>query len=391
MTETGHQGALPAAKPAGKQVAGTLMLVLVSTLFTLLFLEFVFFRFILPGPDPTEEIFENGLKYRPGQTGVNRGRNGLAAAFQINDSGWNSGHASYATIRQQDGPYRVAIIGDSFVDAMQVDYDKSLAERLEELLGPHSAEVFRFGISGAPLSHYLQILRKEVRRFKPDMVIFILIHNDFDESYEYRPGHDLSMFLSLSIDEGHTVREIEPRPRKKLWIEPLLRTATYRCLAGRYGVPFFKLKYLFPRFFGYRQAAPVEPRYQANIDVSNLAAKMALNEVATRYVLGNIARIAREDRCDLLLVMDGDRESVYQDIDAAELYRDGALALYSMVDRIAKQLGIPFIDLHPVFMGDYRAHGKRFNFDTDGHWNEYGHELVARTIYNYQGAPWAGN
>jgi hypothetical protein len=43
---------------------------------------------------------------------------------------------------------RVAVIGDSYVEAFQVPHYASLAEQLEALLGEDRTEVYRFGISG---------------------------------------------------------------------------------------------------------------------------------------------------------------------------------------------------------------------------------------------------
>ena len=58
------------------------------------------------------------------------------------------------------------------------------------------AEVLRFGMDGAPLSQYLNVLRREVRAFKPDVVLVQLIHNDFDEF----PFSQDALCLELSQD-----------------------------------------------------------------------------------------------------------------------------------------------------------------------------------------------
>jgi hypothetical protein len=61
-----------------------------------------------------------------------------------------------------------------------------------------AAEVLRFGMDGAPLSQYLHLLRREVRAFKPDVVLVQLIHNDFDESYRFLETRYASSFLGRS-------------------------------------------------------------------------------------------------------------------------------------------------------------------------------------------------
>ncbi|MEE9466190.1 MAG: GDSL-type esterase/lipase family protein [Candidatus Neomarinimicrobiota bacterium] len=358
-------------------------LVAASTVLTFLFLEFVFFRFILPGSDFLETTFENGaFKYVPNQTGVNRWGNEIAGRFQINRNGWNSGHQSYDLHRGKGGPYRVAIIGDSFVEALQVDYDQSLAEQLEQLLAGQT-DVYRFGLSGAPLSHYLDMLRREARLFNPDMVVIVLVHNDFDESFVfYDQNRNQSRFTRLTIDESGGVQEVPGRPLRKSWLNLVRRTATFRLLAGRYGLPLYKLKPFLVRLLPFtREEDP--PVYQANINVHDLEAKMDFNRIAADYVLAQLAALARDDGFRLLMVMDGDRESIYRGAGADSLYRTGALALNRLVAEVARRQGIPFIDLHPVFEEDYRLNSRRFNFRTDGHWNEYGHEVVAQRLFRY--------
>lgn len=99
----------------------------------------------------------------------------------------------------------------------QVDYQKSIAEQLESKLGNNKTEVYRFGIDGAPLSQYLEMLRKEVLKFKPNLVIVNLIHNDFNESYTSVGGVFKSAFLKLKIKNGEVSQEITPKKLQPPW------------------------------------------------------------------------------------------------------------------------------------------------------------------------------
>jgi hypothetical protein len=42
--------------------------------------------------------------------------------------------------------------------------------------------------------------------------------------------------------------------------------------------------------------------------------------------------------------------------------------------------GYEVIDMQPVFIKKHRLDNSRFEFPTDGHWNELGHKLVAEEI-----------
>lgn len=46
-------------------------------------------------------------------------------------------------------------------------------------------------------------------------------------------------------------------------------------------------------------------------------------------------------------------------------------------ERAARARGYQVIDMQPVFMEQHRAHGERFEYPTDSHWNELGHRVVA--------------
>jgi hypothetical protein len=57
-----------------------------------------------------------------------------------------------------------------------------------------------------------------------------------------------------------------------------------------------------------------------------------------------------------------------------------AAALNRLAAETAAAHDIPFIDLHPVLAADWLAHGQRFEFSIDNHWNDRGHALAAGAI-----------
>src|SRR5262249_7132862 len=149
----------------------------------------------------------------------------------------NSGGGDYQVERQPGIP-RIAVIGDSFVEALQVPHDRSMGERLAGLLalGGGHIEVYRFGIGGAPLSQYLSMAERGVVLYRPDWIIVIIVHNDFDESYRHTPGRYTSSFLKLRIENHQVTGEIEPQPWTPGLIDWLRRTATSRFLFYRWQV-----------------------------------------------------------------------------------------------------------------------------------------------------------
>lgn len=342
-----------------------------SLMLLALLLEFVVFRWVLIAPDkPTVEFVDGVVKYQPDQRGVYRIKNEIESRYAINRNGWNSGHPHYQ-VGKHPGKYRIAVIGDSYVEALQVDFNQSLAERLERKLGDERFEVYRFGISGAPLSHYLHVLRREVVRYAPDLVIVVLVHNDFHESYAFKPGVYTSSFLKLQIRDGTVVDEVPPQPYRPPWYSWIRDTATWRYLAYRQQLRFQALRDF---ILGKKTAAE---HYQANIDASALEQQRANNRLATHYTFQGLKTVCQEHGARLLIVMDGDRHSIYEN------RQRGAkpLALNHIARTAAGYHGIPFLDLHGVFERDYATRQKRFNFVNDGHWNAYGHGVLADAIY----------
>ncbi|OGR38763.1 MAG: hypothetical protein A2051_13280 [Desulfovibrionales bacterium GWA2_65_9] len=351
------------------------LLLVPASLLVLLLVSELCFRFILPAPDlPAPAFIDGVLRHQPGQRGLYWAGD-VRAPFSINAQGWNSARADYPLERpaKRTGALRIAVVGDSYVEALQVPPDQSLAEDLERDLGP-GAEVFRYGISGAPLSQYLHMARKAALSAKPDVLIVLLVHNDFDESWHEAPGMYTKSFLHLRLGQNGSVEEIPPAPYSQGLISRIRNlSATWRYLAYGRQIRFEALRGL---FLPQKQPA----RYQANIDVSSLAGREALDRRATGYLFGRLAAESAQAGARLLLVMDGVREPIEAGSPQAQDYGSGALRLNRMAAEEAARLGIPFLDLHPVFAEDFRAQQRPFAFKTDGHWNAHAHAVAARAV-----------
>lgn len=364
-----------------KGALANLVLVLASLAVAGLLLEFVVFRLVLVAADLPRAAFVHGvIRHQPGQTGIFRIRDEVCARWRINAQGWNSGHDQYGA--KPDGVFRVAVVGDSYVEGLHVDVEAGLAEDLEGLLGP-GYEVYRFGISGAPASQYLHMLRTVVADADPDLVVVNLVHNDLDESWRFQPGVYTSAFLKLEVRDGAVVREIPPRPWRPPWYEFLRRSATWRYLGVRQQVSFSILR---NRLLGRDQAV----RYEANVEVAaprpdntKPDPAMANDRAALDYLFAKMAGLARERGFALLLLMDGVRAPVEAGHAGPWDYASGALALNRLVLDAAGRAGLACLDLHPVFAADFAANGHAFSFPHDAHWNAYAHQLVARTVLRW--------
>lgn len=348
-----------------------------SVVFSLLLVEFVVFRLILAASDiPKIEFVDGVVKYVPNQSGVTRIASEIVASWQINADGWNSRYEDYEEERSPD-TFRIAIIGDSYVDAQTVGYQESLAEQLEDMLGRVPVEVYRFGLSGSPMSQYLHVLRNDVLRYQPDLVVVNLVQNDFTESYRYEQGVYASSFLKLTVEDGVVVDEVAPERYERSWYSGIREgSATWRYLRYNRGVRF---QFLRDRILG------EEPERERDVDGGRARpqARRAADEAVTEYVFAKLKELTSEHDAELLLVMDGDRNDIYRAYENGLSSETETSELNAMAARVADTNDIHFIDMHPVFDQAFRERQEKFNFESDYHWNSRGHQVAAETIWRY--------
>ncbi len=101
---------------------------------------------------------------------------------------------------------RIAMLGDSFVEAMQVPFDSVLSERLEARLAAsppddREYEVINFGVSGYGTCQQLLLLEELVLRFEPDVVVSFYYHKDLDDDRHY------GLCTLDAVDELHVLPE----------------------------------------------------------------------------------------------------------------------------------------------------------------------------------------
>jgi hypothetical protein len=202
-------------------------------------------------------------------------------------------------------------------------------------------------------------------------VILLLIHNDFTESYKIKLGRYSESFLRFEVGANGRILEIPPRPYRHPWWWPVIRgSGTYRYLVDYRGIKLQPLRDAV-------NAARLGTEYQANTDVTGLMDRRQADETVTSYVFSEFARLAKDRQFKPVLIMDGDRQSIYRSV------KSKVLTLNRMAQDIACDFRLPFIDMHPIFQHDFAVRRQRFNGDSDNHWNEYGHELVAQTLFQF--------
>jgi len=332
----------------------------------LVILELVF-RFGLPASqqpwvmsDPEHGV----LRYDPAGPRTGTASVGPWAAqrgrWRINEAGWNSP----IEYRPRPGRPLVAVIGDSYVEGFQVDVGERLVDQLHGSLTPR-ADAYGFGISGAPLSQYLQMSRYARAGVQPDVFVFLVVHNDLLESLRDVRPHPALLQLSETADGLEWTVPVPYRP------DPLRRFLGRSALV-RYLVLNLHVESLLT---GRRRAAE-RTRFEANVSVDEARTHEDLARRATARVIATLR--AENPGTPLVFVMDGLRGELGRP-------RGEESPLAWMGDAVrdaAHREDALFLDLHPVFAERFEAEGP-FQSKADFHWNAAGHRVAARALEDF--------
>jgi hypothetical protein len=119
-----------------------------------------------------------GPRIAPNQSGRNIRGNTFNARFHFNNQGWN--HNDNYQLPKPRGSRRICLIGDSQVESLQVDIDKTMfsiaAARMNRPERP--VEWYAFANSGWGTNMDYECLRHYVIDYKPDVVVLLFIQND---------------------------------------------------------------------------------------------------------------------------------------------------------------------------------------------------------------------
>jgi hypothetical protein len=341
-----------------------LLVTLPACLFLFAALEIIF-RIFIPASQIPNVMFDNEyriLKYD--KTAVPEGyasfgkKGEYRFKWRINNEGWNS-PVDYP--EKRSGKTRIAVIGDSYTEAFQVNNDSIFSNLLQAKLGD-SYEVFTFGMSGAPLSQYLHMSRYVTRKFDPDILVINVVHNDFDESLREIKKEDY--FLTLSIDSSGIVTENEPpinayqpNPFKRI----LSRSATVRYFTFNMNIP-AKIQAI--------KNHKDDNTFNANIKVGKTQELTHKIEIATKYIVEKFKNENIDRR--VIFVIDAPRADIY----AGKIDSSNVLFLEKILQTVCELNHVEFLSLTHIFQKDFEKYNRAFNAPYDYHWDEYGHLIV---------------
>jgi hypothetical protein len=131
---------------------------------------------------------ETGWALRPGTSGWIREENKAGVAVTINSDGLRDREHS---ITKPEGTLRIAVLGNSYTEAMQVPLEQTYWAVMERelaragLAGVREVEVINFGVGGFGTAQELITLRTKVWKYQPDIVVLAFLTGN-DVLYNHR-------------------------------------------------------------------------------------------------------------------------------------------------------------------------------------------------------------
>jgi len=266
----------------------------------------------------------------------------------------------------------LVVIGDSYVEAMQVENNKTmhgiLAKRVED-----RGYIYGIGYSGAPMSQYLSYAKYARDEFQPDAVSITIVGNDFDESLmSVRPNPGFHYFVD-DQDGQLTLKRLDFEDAGlRGWMK---KSAVMRYLFLTAGLDWRSIvSHVMPDDVHDKRL------FIGNTSADTSEKRLLESKRVVDAFLEKLPIMSGLQESNILLVVDGMRQSLY----SKEAAKKASGSYFDIMRKYfmarAKARGFEVIDMHPVFNMHYRINKQKFEYPIDAHWNELGHKLVADEI-----------
>ncbi len=289
------------------------------------------------------------------------------------------------------GVSRVLVLGDSFVEAAQVQEPEGVVGRLEAALTKRGAraEVLNVGVGGWGQHQQYVFLQQEGVRYEPDVVLVQLyLGNDVYDNSWLLQGKPRSVREPYFVfDDDGTFRQLDFRSRKPEDVPPVVAMLRERTLLWNV----FETGVL--QKLGASaddDADERQNRFNLNKMIVHATKPGERQDEAwkvTVALLRCIRELGDERGFKTALVLAPAQFQVYDDA-WDTLLRDNKLkreewaadgpnrALAARADEI----GMPMLDLLPAFRAESERGGPPLYFARDMHWTRDGHALAAREV-----------
>ena len=276
------------------------------------------------------------------------------------------------TIPKPPGTFRILLVGDSFVEALQVPLEQKLQTQLVASLSRRSIDrrldAVAMGFMGTGQANQLAYIEKFGDRIKPDLVILLVVDNDFANNSvileSVRRGWDpdyppLLFFRNdadgecrrIPISQQYQLHELSARtPAERM---TLLQTRSTEYAGELRGWDPDTMDFMF------FSSAKLPRVFEKAVGLTRCAFAAWKQRAAADHF--RLMVVATDD------VTDGDGVPQMGQIDRLKAITLG--------------LDLPMLDLYPLFTAQGGTAAAHWNHD--GHWNAIGHQWAAEAIADF--------
>ena len=253
----------------------------------------------------------------------------------------------------------VAVMGDSFVEALQVAHEDSFVGRLQTAANGHTP-VQNYGTSSYGPALYLLQWRHQIRQQRPSYIFLMLFGNDV--------RNDAEMTAIAQVDSSGEIVAVSGA--EQTWFARVARSTYLARLVRK-----VQLQLVWAwEHWGEETGESFLDFLEENPDITDL----------TDGYLQQLVRETREVGTQLVLLAVPSKEDTLR-----RAARTTRRAFHDKVRVWAEQHRVPFVDLATPFLVAAEA-GARLFFPRDIHFTEEGHRVVADVLLSAYPKVFAG-
>ena len=312
---------------------------------------------------------------------------------KINSSGFRSSQEYSA----EDKGFKIAVLGDSFVQGLQVEEEETFVKVAERNLQAQDlpVKIYNFGVGGWGTVSEYRMFYDEVLKIHPQMVIVAFTNTDLTDNSPYYP-HDYNFLFpryTKTPAGGFNLSDFNFSPPEHRLITPPFSEKTIRDSLV-YDAWANKFKFLegtvqFLKVIPYLRyvLAPVKDYYFA-FDIHRKQYPAALEESLwfTMSLLSELNQYCKNQKIDFFVLLIPALEQLDRKewdryvwtrrsfLDAEDFDLDRP---QSLLTKEFEKNSIPYLDLLAAFK---KARKERLYFSRDGHFNALGHRRTGEAL-----------
>ncbi|MGO9126874.1 MAG: SGNH/GDSL hydrolase family protein [Terriglobales bacterium] len=292
------------------------------------------------------------------------------------------------TLEKPPGTFRIALLGDSIVEAVHVQPQQVMNIQMEKLLqqqGYNNIEVMDFAVEGIGTTQEMIMYKERVRQFHPDLVIVVFSDNDIlnnsrtlqDKEYGIHTWY--APYYDLGADGNLVFRPVESR-----WFNGL------RTYLERHSVLVYYLERTWLKFdpmvynwrgvdvsFGTYSTDPLDPEWAQAWQV-------------TEKLMAMMRRDVESDGAKFLVIAQANPFTIVPDwrpwiMEKAHKIPPGfdPPKFYERLNDITAKAGVHLESIVPYMLAyrdEHHLQSPYFSLPCDSHYSALGHRAVAEAI-----------